>query len=82
VAQGSLTAAGSGQEVVPASDYQALQNQVRELHRLLGKKTATMSASVRDQMPKPQCVSCQLGSLTLERGKTLTVSGGYNTSFV
>src|SRR5262249_55204393 len=34
-----LTAAGSGEEVVPASDYRALQNQVRELHRLLGKKT-------------------------------------------
>ena len=32
-------AAGSGEEVVPASDYRALQNQVRELHRLLGKKT-------------------------------------------
>jgi transposase-like protein len=30
-AQGSLTAAGSGEEVVPASDYRALQNQVREL---------------------------------------------------
>jgi transposase len=39
VAQGSLTAAGSGEEVVPASDYRALQNQIRELHRLLGKKT-------------------------------------------
>src|SRR5215472_14324499 len=39
VAQGSLTAAGSGEEVVTASDYRALQNQVRELHRLLGKKT-------------------------------------------
>ena len=25
-------------EVVPASDYRALQNQIRELHRLLGKK--------------------------------------------
>src|ERR1700757_1679471 len=37
-AQGSLTAAGSGEEVVPASDYRALQNPVRELHRLLGKK--------------------------------------------
>ena len=35
----SLTAAGSGEEVVPALDYRALQNQVRELHRLLGKKT-------------------------------------------
>jgi transposase len=39
VAQGGLTAAGSGEEVVPASDYRTLQNQVRELHRLLGKKT-------------------------------------------
>jgi transposase len=39
VAQGSLTAAGSGEEVVPASDYRALQNQIRELHRILGKKT-------------------------------------------
>src|SRR6266404_1448561 len=39
VAQGSMTAAGSGEEVVPASDYRTLQNQVRELHRLLGKKT-------------------------------------------
>src|SRR6202040_1901819 len=39
VAQGGLTAAGSGEEVVPASDYRALQNQIRELHRLLGKKT-------------------------------------------
>jgi len=39
VAQGALTAAGSGEEVVPASDYRTLQSQVRELHRLLGKKT-------------------------------------------
>ena len=39
VAEGALTAAGSGGEVVPASDYRALQNQVRELQRLLGKKT-------------------------------------------
>ena len=38
VAQGSLTAAGSGEEVVRAY-YRTLQNQVRELHRLLGKKT-------------------------------------------
>jgi transposase-like protein len=43
VAQGSLTAAGSGEEVVPASDYRALHNQVRGLHRLLGKKTLTVS---------------------------------------
>ena len=37
--QGALTAAGAGEEVVPASQYRALQNQVRELQRLLGKKT-------------------------------------------
>ena len=34
-----VTAAGAEEKVVPASDYRALQNQVRELHRLLGKKT-------------------------------------------
>src|ERR671911_64784 len=38
-AQGALTAAGRGEEVVPASDYRALQNQVSELQRFLGKKT-------------------------------------------
>ena len=39
VVEGALTAAGSGEQVVPASDYRALQRQVRELQRLLGKKT-------------------------------------------
>jgi transposase len=39
VAQGSSTAAGSGEEVVPASEYRSLQNQMRGLHRRLGKKT-------------------------------------------
>ena len=38
-AQGALVATGSEEEVVPASDYRALQNQVRELQRRLGKKT-------------------------------------------
>ncbi len=38
-AQGALTAAGAEEEVVPASDYRALQNQLRELQRLLGKKS-------------------------------------------
>jgi transposase len=37
--QGALTAAGAGEEVVPASEYKVLQHQVRELQRLLGKKT-------------------------------------------
>ncbi len=39
MAQGALTAAGAGEEVVPASQYRALESQVRELQRLLGKKT-------------------------------------------
>lgn len=38
-AQGALSAVGAGEEVVPASDYRALQQQNRELQRLLGKKT-------------------------------------------
>ena len=38
-AQGALTAAGSEEEVVPASDYRALQSQLRDMQRLLGKKT-------------------------------------------
>src|SRR5262249_38816167 len=38
VVEGALTAAGSGEQVVPASDYRALQSQVRELQRLLGRR--------------------------------------------
>jgi transposase len=37
--QGAFTATSFEEEVVPASEYRALQNQVRELQRLLGKKT-------------------------------------------
>src|SRR5215208_3383750 len=37
--QGALTAAGNEEEVIAASEYRALHNQVRELQRLLGKKT-------------------------------------------
>lgn len=37
--QGALTRAGAQEEVVPASEYRALQAQTRELQRLLGKKT-------------------------------------------
>ena len=44
-AKGALTAAGSGEEVVPASDYRALQSQVRELQRLLGKEAMSFLAT-------------------------------------
>jgi transposase len=36
---GALEAVGADESVVPASDLKALQHQVRELQRLLGKKT-------------------------------------------
>lgn len=37
-ASGVLTAIRAGGEVVPPSEYRALENQVRELQRMLGKK--------------------------------------------
>ena len=37
--QGALEAVGADESVVPASEYKSLQLQVRELQRLLGKKT-------------------------------------------
>jgi transposase len=37
--EGASSAVGAGEEVVAASEYRALQHQVRELQRLLGKKT-------------------------------------------
>jgi transposase len=37
-AEGALSAIGAGEAVVPASEYRALQSQIRELQRLLGKK--------------------------------------------
>jgi transposase len=37
--QGALTATDAEEEVVPASAFRAQQEQIRELHRLLGKKT-------------------------------------------
>ena len=39
MAQGALTAASAGGEVVPSSECRAGRQQVRELQRLLGKKT-------------------------------------------
>jgi len=38
-AEGALAAVGAGEAVVPAAEYRALQGQVHELLRLLGKKT-------------------------------------------
>src|SRR3954470_6310692 len=46
-AEGALSAVAAGEEVVPASEYRALQHQVRELQRLLGKKTLENEAARR-----------------------------------
>jgi transposase len=37
--EGTLTSLGAGEAVVPESELKALESQVRELQRLLGKKT-------------------------------------------
>jgi transposase len=39
MARGAFTAAQAGEEVVPASELRAANQQIRELQRLLGKKT-------------------------------------------
>jgi transposase len=39
IRQGSLSAVTADEEVVPTSEYRALQQQMRELQRVLGKKT-------------------------------------------
>lgn len=39
VYEGALSAVKAGEEVVPASEVKALKTQIRELERLLGKKT-------------------------------------------
>src|SRR5215216_2445287 len=45
MAQGALTAAGAGEQVVPASELRAAHQQIRELQRLLGKKTLEQTRS-------------------------------------
>jgi transposase len=37
--EGALVAAGSGEQVVPLSEVKELKAEIRELQRLLGKKT-------------------------------------------
>jgi transposase len=51
-AHGAFTAAAACEEVVLASAWRALQEQIRELHRLLGKKTREPGgrASARGQI--------------------------------
>src|SRR4028119_1445888 len=61
MAQGALTAASAGEEVVPASEYRAAQQQVRELQRLLGKKALeneVLREAVASASPAPKRGTC------------------------
>ncbi|QJU56959.1 IS3 family transposase [Sphingomonas sp. AP4-R1] len=63
MSQGALTAAAAGEEVVPASEYRALEAQVRELHRLLGKKAMEnelLREAVSRARPKKTAVAFDL----------------------
>jgi hypothetical protein len=80
-----MSAVGAGEEVVPASEYRALQSQVRELQRLLGKKTLDneMLREVWDQAQpekrntKPAASSPRLK--TAASAAAVSVSGNVNT---
>jgi transposase len=63
---GAFTAAAAGEAVVPASDYRALQEQIRELHRLLGKKTLEaeiLKEAPQHADPKKRCCCAGHGRL-------------------
>ena len=74
-AEGALSAVGAGEEVVPASEYRALQHQVRELQRLLGKKTLENEV-LRDALdlvqPKKSAVAVALAGTGRHAVKTIT----------
>jgi transposase len=55
VEPGPRTAAGAGEEVVPASDFRALQNQAAELQRMLSKRNGSRDTA-RGRLPghRPQ----------------------------
>jgi transposase InsO family protein/transposase-like protein len=68
-AEGALLAVGAGEEVVPASECRALQHQVRELQRLLGKKTLENEV-LRDALELVQPKKRLLRSPSLVRDDT------------
>ena len=68
-AEGALSAVSAGEELVPASDYRALQHQ-RELQRLLGKKTLETEI-LRDALDLAQPKKRLLRSPSSDRGGTL-----------
>jgi len=68
-AEGALSAVSAGEELVPASDYRALQHQ-RELQRLLGKKTLETEI-LRDALDLAQPKKRLLRSPSSDRGGML-----------
>src|SRR5271170_3598141 len=79
-AAGALSAVGAGEEVVAASEYRALQHQVRELQRLLGKKTLEneiLRKALDLAQPKNGCCArrCPLGTTRREAGGADAGSG-------
>jgi transposase len=66
---------GAGEEVVPASEYRALQHQVRELQRLLGKKTLK-NEILREALdlvrPKKPTAALALARAGRHAGKTIS----------
>ena len=69
-AEGALSAIGAGEEVVPASDYRALQHQARQLQRLLGKKTLEneiLREALDLAQPKNDCCAYCAGRVTKRR---------------
>ncbi|UAX94655.1 IS3 family transposase [Ensifer adhaerens] len=72
--QGALTATAAEEEVVPASEYRALQAQVKELQRLLGKKTMEgeiLKEALEIARPKKTDVAFALSSEGLFEMKTV-----------
>jgi transposase len=84
-ASGALSAVGAGEEVVPASEYRSLQHQVRELQRLLGKKTLE-NEILRDALdlmqPKNGCCArpCRRGTACRENDPRHPRRGTLKTS--
>ncbi len=65
--QGALTAAGAGEEVVAASEYRAAMEHIRELQRLLGKKTLEVEI-LRETLDLSRSKKATLRSLPFSDG--------------
>src|SRR5271165_2054935 len=75
-AEGALSAVGAGEEVVAASEYRALQHQVRQLQRLLGKKTLE-NEILREalDLAQPKKRDCQVFCVGWSRETLYVVEG-------